>query len=62
MGQIWVAGGWVFTHHIQKVELMMSQDHDEIMYMGPPSMEWYIDCIILYVGNCLYDKYDDEKV
>ncbi len=41
--------------------MMMSWEHDEIRYMGPPSMEQYIDYIILYVGNCLYDKYDDEK-
>ncbi len=32
------------------------------MHMGPPSMEQYIACIILYVANCLYGKYDDEKV
>jgi hypothetical protein len=42
--------------------MMTSWEHDEIMYMGPPSMEQYIACIILYVGNCLYKKYDDERV
>jgi hypothetical protein len=39
MGQTWVAGGWVFTHPIYKVEMMTSWEHDEIMYMMLPSMK-----------------------
>jgi hypothetical protein len=30
---------WVFTHHILKVEMMTSWEHDEIIYMVLPSME-----------------------